>query len=151
MFACQIHIHTHPSTPMSKKSPSIDQYTKLKNDLTRQILKKNEIDTKLLELEDQIYEKELEYFNESTYGNIVKGFDNFAKISSGGSSKRKLVYNDEDHIFSLSSGTHVKTLMKKQGLASGVPDLDDYEDSVEPVAATGKEPNGGTPGRRKKI
>ncbi|GEQ67666.1 hypothetical protein JCM33374_g1331 [Metschnikowia sp. JCM 33374] len=137
---------------MSKKEPTIDRYTKLKNDLTRSILKKKEIDAKLAELEESIYEKETEYFNDSTYGNIVKGFDNFAKGSSGGSNKRKLVITDEDHIFSMSSATFVKALSKKQGTASGTTDLDDYEDSVEPGNATvvTKDSGGSTPTRKKK-
>lgn len=137
---------------MSKKDSSIDQYTKLKNDLTRLILKKKEIDAKLAELEESIYEKETEYFDDSIYGNIVKGFDNFAKSNSGGSNKRKFVITDEDHIFSMSSATFVKTLLKKQGTASASTDLDDYEDLVEPPtgATLGKDVSGGTP-RKKKV
>ncbi|KAM9898660.1 hypothetical protein OXX69_009783 [Metschnikowia pulcherrima] len=136
---------------MSKQGPSVDQYTKLKNDLTRSILRKKEIDSKLGELEDTIYEKETDYFNESTYGNIVKGFDNFAKNSSGGSNKRRLVITDEDHIFSMSSATFVKTLQKKQGTASTTTDLDDYEDSVEPANGNaGKDASAVTSARKKK-
>ncbi|KAM9933976.1 hypothetical protein OXX80_006416 [Metschnikowia pulcherrima] len=136
---------------MSKQGPSVDQYTKLKNDLTRSILRKKEIDSKLAELEDTIYEKETDYFNESTYGNIVKGFDNFAKNSSGGSNKRRLVITDEDHIFSMSSATFVKTLQKKQGTASTTTDLDDYEDSVEPANGNaGKDVSAATSARKKK-
>ncbi|KAM9900480.1 hypothetical protein OXX79_005122 [Metschnikowia pulcherrima] len=136
---------------MSKQGPSVDQYTKLKNDLTRSILRKKEIDSKLAELEDTIYEKETDYFNESTYGNIVKGFDNFAKNSSGGSNKRRLVITDEDHIFSMSSATFVKTLQKKQGTASTTTDLDDYEDSVEPANGNaGKDASAATSARKKK-
>ncbi|KAM9929777.1 hypothetical protein OXX59_000977 [Metschnikowia pulcherrima] len=136
---------------MSKQGPSVDQYTKLKNDLTRSILRKKEIDSKLAELEDTIYEKETDYFNESTYGNIVKGFDNFAKNSSGGSNKRRLVITDEDHIFSMSSATFVKSLQKKQGTVSTTTDLDDYEDSVEPANGNaGKDASAATSARKKK-
>ena len=136
---------------MSKQGPSVDQYTKLKNDLTRLILRKKEIDSKLAELEDTIYEKETDYFNESTYGNIVKGFDNFAKNSSGGSNKRRLVITDEDHIFSMSLATFVKSLQKKQGTASTTTDLDDYEDSVEPANGNaGKDVSAATLARKKK-
>ena len=136
---------------MSKQGPSVDQYTKLKNDLTRLILRKKEIDSKLAELEDTIYEKETDYFNESTYGNIVKGFDNFAKNSSGGSNKRRLVITDEDHIFSMSLATFVKTLQKKQGTVSTTTDLDDYEDSVEPANGNaGKDVSAATLARKKK-
>lgn len=138
---------------MSKKEPTIDQYTKLKNELTQLILRKQELDAQLAALEDSIYDKESDYFNESTYGNIVKGFDSFAKLSAGGSNKRKMIYTDDDHIFSLSSSTFVKTLMKREGMSTGAPDLDDYEDSVDPVNTTANpvsESNGGTPVRKRK-
>lgn len=134
---------------MSKKEPTVDQYTTLKNELTQLILKKQELDAQLLALEESIFDKENDYFNDSTYGNIVKGFDNFAKSSAGGSNKRKMVYTDDDHIFSLSSATFVKTLMKRQGMALAAADLDDYEDSVDPGTGPAKEP-AGTPGRKRK-
>lgn len=137
---------------MSKTDLSVDQYTKLKNELTQLILKKQDIDAQLLALEESIYDKENDYFNDSVYGNIVKGFDNFAKLSAGGSNKRKMTYTDDDHIFSLSSATFVKTLMKTQGMTSGQPDLDDYEDSVDPGNGSNpsKESGAGTPGRKRK-
>lgn len=125
-----------------RKEPTVDQYTKLKNDLTQLILRKKETEAKLAALEDQIYEKEADYFDESTYGNIVKGFDSFAKTSLGG--KRKMVYTDEDHIFSMLLSSFVKTLLRKQGTTT---DLDDYEDSVEPPLT--KEPVVTTPRKKK--
>lgn len=136
---------------MSKPQNSVDQYTQLKNQLSQQIVKKQELDSQLQALENTIYEKENDYFNESTYGNIVKGFDSFAKSSSGGSSKRRMVYTDDDHIFSLLSATFVRTLTKRQG--TGAPDYDDFEDSVEPPAngtSNGSKEQPGTPGRKRK-
>ncbi|KAK6459134.1 histone acetyltransferase subunit NuA4-domain-containing protein [Scheffersomyces xylosifermentans] len=133
---------------------NIDKYTELKNQLTSQILRKQELTAKLNALEDSIYEKENEYFNDSTYGSIVKGFENFSKTGGGGSNKKRIQYTDEDHIFSLSSVNYIKTLMKRQGQLNGTngtagpgggsgsggpsnakDDLDDYEDSVEPGAS----------------
>lgn len=127
---------------MSKKEPSLDAYTKLKDELVKLIVKKNEIDAQLAALEEEIYDKELDYFNESTYGNIVKGFENFGKMSLGGSNKRKLVFNEEDHIFSMSSATFVKALMRKQGI-NGATDYDDYEDSIEPSSGNSDGPSNG--------
>lgn len=121
------------------KPDSADQYNTVKNKLTQQILRKQELDSKLSKLEDSIYEKENEYFAESTYGNIVKGFDNFTKTNTGGSNKKRITYTDEDHIFSLSSANFVKSFSRKQGLSGKSDDLDEYEDSVEPT-------NGAVPG-----
>lgn len=129
----------------SAEAPSVERYTQLKRQLTEQILKKQELDAKLLALEDSIYDKENDYFNESTYGSIVKGFENFTKTNTGGSNKKRIVHTDDDHIFSLSSANYVKTLMKRQGLSllASKDDLDDYEDSVDPITA--KESNGVAP------
>ncbi|ABN65188.2 predicted protein, partial [Scheffersomyces stipitis CBS 6054] len=147
---------------------SIDKYTEIKNQLTSSILRKQELTAKLNALEDSIYEKENEYFNDSTYGNIVKGFENFSKAGGGGSSnKKRIQYTDDDHIFSLSSVNYIKTLNKRQGVTmNGVNgnDLDDYEDSVEPanggaairVASSGlasdrdASSNSSTPSRKRK-
>lgn len=138
---------------MSKPEASVDEYTKLKNELVQQIIKKQELEANLLKLEDTIYEKELEYFDETPFGNIMKGFDNFAKSASGGSHKKRIKFEPEDHIFSMSSVSYVKLLEKRRGEYTGPsPDADDFEDSVETVAADGspgKEPNG-TPQRRRK-
>ena len=69
------------SKPQPK--PTIDQYNALKKKLIQLILKKQEINAKLSKLEDQLYQKESNYFEESTVGNIVKGFENFSKASGG--------------------------------------------------------------------
>lgn len=135
---------------MNKKDAPVDHYTKLKNQLTRLILKKKDLDAQLAALEESIYDKEVDYFNESTYGNIVKGFDNFAKSSAGGSNKRKMNYTDDDHIFSMSSATFVRTLMKRQGVAPSTPDYDDFEDAVETGSPQAiKDANGSTPKKKK--
>ncbi|CUM63166.1 uncharacterized protein PRCAT00000734001 [Priceomyces carsonii] len=142
----------------------MDKYTAAKDQLTRQIVQKQELDARLAKLEDTIYDKETEYFNESMYGNIVKGFDNFAKNSSGSSNKKRLQYTDDDHVFSLSSSTFVRAMMKRQGLgSSSKEDFDDYEDTVEPIqqppangtsatspSNSANTPNSSTPGRKRK-
>lgn len=141
-------------TTASPKKLSMDQYTEVKNQLTAQIIKKQELDAKLMELEAQIYEKESDYFEESTYGNIVKGFENFSKISGGSGGKKRMNYTEDDHIFSLSSANFVKAYMKRQGVSK--EDFDDYEDSVDPAApvpaSNGDVPSspGSTPGRKRK-
>lgn len=112
-----------------------EEYNQLKSQLTREILKKQELTNKLTQLEDKIYERENDYFNESTYGNIVKGFENFSKNTLN-NNKKRIVYTEDDHIFSLSSTQYIKELSKRQG-HSMKEDYDDYEDSVEPPDANG--------------
>lgn len=112
-----------------------EEYNQLKSQLTREILKKQELTNKLTQLEDKIYERENDYFNESTYGNIVKGFENFSKNTLN-NNKKRIVYTEDDHIFSLSSTQYIKELSKRQG-HSMKEDYDDYGDSVEPPDANG--------------
>ncbi|KAI5950399.1 EAF6 [Candida margitis] len=152
---------TPSSTKSGKSSASIEKYNELKKKLTQQILKKQEITNKLSKLEDTIYQKESDYFEESYSGNIVKGFENFSKSSGGGSGgsgggsgtsgfRRKMVYTEDDHIFSLSSINFVKNMVKRHGpgyangsigngtassIINSKDDFDDYEDSVDPTTA----------------
>ncbi|KAI5951575.1 EAF6 [Candida jiufengensis] len=113
------------STSSNNKAikPTMDKYNDLKKKLTQQILKKQEINQKLQKLEESIYQKETDYFEESTIGNIVKGFENYSKISGGSSiggtglmgNKRRIVYTEDDHIFSLSSINFIKRMNKRNG------------------------------------
>lgn len=154
-------------TSSSKSKDDSEKYVELKNKLIQQILKKQELTRKLTTLEDSIYQKEIDYFEESPLGNIVKGFENFSKTGGGGgANKRKIVYSEDDHIFSLSSVNYIKSLMKRQSHTSNggssKDDFDDYEDSVDPTTASAgskansieknETPSGssGTPSRKRK-
>lgn len=134
--------------------PTIEQYNAIKGKLTLQILHKQDLSAKLAALEENIYNMECDYFADSAYGNIVKGFEAFSKTGSaalaslgagGGANKRRFQYTQDDHIFSLSSASYSKSLMRRQGNGqnsagsngSSTPsaskdDWDEYEDSVEP-------------------
>ncbi|KAK6199232.1 chromatin modification-related protein EAF6 [Scheffersomyces amazonensis] len=141
-----------PSSQSAQDDPkaSIEKYNQLKNQLTQEILKKQELSARLSNLEDVIYEKENEYFDESLYGSIVKGFENFSKASgssgggqsssqsgSGGynTNKRRVQYADEDHIFSLSSISFIKSLMKKQGIS--LNGINGIHTSTTPTSSNG--------------
>ena len=66
-------------------------------------------------LEDTIYRLETQYLEETTAGNIIKGFDNYIKGSAGASTvgggagtstRRKGGITDADRIFSKSSASY---------------------------------------------
>ncbi|CAI5757404.1 unnamed protein product [Candida verbasci] len=117
-----------------------EKYNELTRKIRDQIIKKNELIDKLNNLEDKIYQKENEYFEESVIGNIIKGFENFSKSSgstTGGSiinSKRRVTYTDDDHIFSLSSVKYIKNYSRRHNYTNGSKDdnFENFEDSVEP-------------------
>lgn len=174
-----------PSKADHSNPPTIEQYNAIKGKLTQQILHKQDLSAKLASLEDDIYNMECDYFADSAYGNIVKGFEAFSKTGSAGlaglnsgqgSNKRRFQYSQDDHIFSLSSASYSKTLMRRQGSglnsagsngssspAVSKDDWDEYEDSVEPsngksvpdssgpVASAGSEPSSQTRKRKPRV
>ncbi|KAI9886407.1 MAG: hypothetical protein M1823_001796 [Watsoniomyces obsoletus] len=60
----------------------IPYYEKLRRDLRETLQRKRVLDKTLSTLEDQIYKIENAYLEETSAGNIIKGFDNYIKGSS---------------------------------------------------------------------
>lgn len=75
-------------------------------------------------LEDNIFKLETAYLEETSAGNIVKGFDNYIKgsagIGAGGgagagtATRRKAAINDADRIFSRSSASFLRVCLMGQ-------------------------------------
>ncbi|GCE96989.1 chromatin modification- protein eaf6 [Zygosaccharomyces mellis] len=100
------------------------KYEELKSELKRSLAAKGKLEDEFERLEQEIYEKETEYFsnnntasntgiagNRFSYGgNIIKGFDGFNKSHhhSAGQDSHHRGFNDDDRIFSLSSAIFVK-------------------------------------------
>ncbi|EYE99226.1 chromatin modification-related protein EAF6/MEAF6 [Aspergillus ruber CBS 135680] len=110
---------TASSTDQSRGLP---YYEKLRRDLRDTLQKKRLMDKSMAQLEDQIYRFEQSYLEETTAGNIIKGFDNYIKGSStgstlttgiglsgagmgtaGGGARRKAQVTEADRVFSKSS------------------------------------------------
>ncbi|KIV99550.1 uncharacterized protein PV09_08850 [Verruconis gallopava] len=101
------------STSSGDSSRGMPYYEKLRRDLRETLQKKRALDASIMNLEDNIYRLETQYLEETTAGNIIKGFDNYIKgttssTTAGGAgtaSRRKGGITDADRIFSRSSAS----------------------------------------------
>lgn len=98
-------------------SRGMPYYEKLRRDLRETLSKKRKLDQELSMLEDQIYKVETTYLEETTAGNIIKGFDNYIKGSTGAATggagagtatRRKALVSDVDRLFSSSSASFAR-------------------------------------------
>ncbi|OJJ60838.1 hypothetical protein ASPSYDRAFT_66733 [Aspergillus sydowii CBS 593.65] len=111
--------------PDQRPNRGLPYYEKLRRDLRDTIQKKRLMDKTMAQLEDQIYRFEQSYLEETTAGNIIKGFDTYIKGSSTGSSlgasgislgssgvgtasRRKAAVTDNDRVFSKSSASFMR-------------------------------------------
>ncbi|KAE8134234.1 histone acetyltransferase subunit NuA4-domain-containing protein [Aspergillus pseudotamarii] len=97
-------------------------YEKLRRELRDTLQKKRLMDKSMAQLEDQIFRFEQSYLEETTAGNIIKGFDNYIKGSSSGAgaggslalsggaggARRKAQVTDADRVFSRSSASFMR-------------------------------------------
>lgn len=111
-----------PNAPADQNATSrgLPYYEKLRRELRDTIGKKRLMDKTMAQLEDQIFRFEQSYLEETTAGNIIKGFDNYIKGSASGSSlgasglslgsgvggRRKAAVTDGDRVFSHSSASY---------------------------------------------
>ncbi|PGH05439.1 hypothetical protein GX51_02963 [Blastomyces parvus] len=117
------------SGPEQMQSRGIPYYEKLRRELRETIQKKRLMDKNMAALEESIYRFEQSYLEETGAGNIIKGFDNYIKGSSGVSgiglggslgsmtggsgaggpaTRRKTAVQDSDRVFSRSSASFMR-------------------------------------------
>ncbi|KAF2808532.1 NuA4-domain-containing protein [Mytilinidion resinicola] len=99
-------------------SAGMPYYEKLRRDLRETLQKKRQLDNSLATLEESIYKAETSYLEETSAGNIIKGFDNYIKGSTGittaggagpgTSTRRKAMITEADRIFSRSSASFMR-------------------------------------------
>ncbi|KAF1840591.1 NuA4-domain-containing protein [Cucurbitaria berberidis CBS 394.84] len=101
------------STDASRGMP---YYERLRRDLRESLNKKRLLDNNLLQLEENILRVETQYLEETSAGNIIKGFDNYIKgaatttttSGAGTATRRKAPISDVDRIFSRSSNAFLR-------------------------------------------
>ncbi|RKU42345.1 chromatin modification-related protein EAF6 [Coniochaeta pulveracea] len=79
-------------------------YEKTRQELKSLIARKKLLEKKLAAEEELIYEKETEYLENTPSGNIIIGFDNYTKGTTGAAAqRRKTGLTDANRVFSRSS------------------------------------------------
>ncbi|KAK7564512.1 histone acetyltransferase subunit NuA4-domain-containing protein [Phyllosticta citricarpa] len=136
----------------SEATRGLPYYEKLRKDLRDALQKKRLLDNALNNLEETIYRAETNYLEETTAGNIVKGFDNYIKgstastvsnIGGANAARRKAAVNDQDRIFSRSSHSFLFNQESPAGSAQTTPSHAPTPTSSFPSA---RESNHPTPG-----
>ncbi|KAJ5220006.1 hypothetical protein N7468_009210 [Penicillium chermesinum] len=111
-----------PNAPADQNATNrgLPYYEKLRRELRDTLAKKRMMDRSMAQLEDQIFRFEQSYLEETTAGNIIKGFDNYIKGSAntstlgasglgiGGGARRKAQVTDADRVFSRSSASYMQ-------------------------------------------
>ncbi|OAL55821.1 NuA4-domain-containing protein [Pyrenochaeta sp. DS3sAY3a] len=143
------------STDASRGQP---YYEKLRRDLRESLNRKRLIDNNLLQLEENILRVETQYLEETSAGNIIKGFDNYIKgaattTTAGGTSsttRRKAPISDADRIFSRSSSSYLReastpaSVQTNPSHAATPTSSFPTRESSQPTANGTKKANGGS-------
>ncbi|KAI4916453.1 hypothetical protein J4E85_010108 [Alternaria conjuncta] len=136
-------------------SRGMPYYERLRRDLRESLNKKRIIDNSLLQLEDNILRVETQYLEETSAGNIIKGFDNYIKgaattTTAGGAgtaTRRKAPISDADRIFSRSSTSFLR---ESSTPGSATPSHAPTPTSSFPTRESSQPTNGARPGGSKK-
>lgn len=84
--------------------PGLPYYEKSRQHLKELLLKRRQLERQLHSREESILQKESEYLENTPSGNIITGFDNYTKGTTGGSSsRRKTGTMESNRVFSRSS------------------------------------------------
>ncbi|KAF2736667.1 NuA4-domain-containing protein [Polyplosphaeria fusca] len=97
-------------------SRGMPYYERLRRDLRESLQKKRQVDNGLAQLEESIVRIETAYLEETSAGNIIKGFDNYIKgatttsttSGAGTATRRKAPISEADRIFSRSSSSFLR-------------------------------------------
>ncbi|KAH7123857.1 histone acetyltransferase subunit NuA4-domain-containing protein [Dendryphion nanum] len=107
---------TSATNAAADTSRGMPYYERLRRDLRESLQRKRTLDTGLAQIEDNILRIETAYLEETNAGNIIKGFDNYIKGATAGTTssgagtatRRKVPISDADRIFSRSSSSFMK-------------------------------------------
>ncbi|KAF8833815.1 NuA4-domain-containing protein [Paxillus ammoniavirescens] len=120
--------------------PSADdkvRYERVKDELSKMLMKKRAADRQLAQIELSIYNLETTYLTDTaTTGNIIHGFDGYLKPTQGAAARRKYEIGDGDRWFSNSSGTLSKSLDLVGDGEDSTPAPDEFKHPTTPGVTT---------------
>ncbi|CRK13107.1 hypothetical protein BN1723_003488 [Verticillium longisporum] len=93
-----------PTTGIAGATPSLQMYKQEQVKLKAMLEQRNQVARRLAAIESDIETKEAAYLDSTPHGNIIAGFDNYIKGTSGAGAQRRKQGNTEQHrVFSRSS------------------------------------------------
>lgn len=85
-------------------APTMQMYKEEQQKLRAMLERRTQLARKLAALETEIEQKEATYLESTPHGNIISGFDNYIKgTSGGGAARRKQGTTEHNRVFSRSS------------------------------------------------
>ncbi|KAJ3252552.1 hypothetical protein HK103_001404 [Boothiomyces macroporosus] len=104
------------------KEYSMDDLTQAEKELTEMLQKKKQLFKNLDSIEQSLYNLETSYIEDSTYGNIIRGYEGFLNSRTPNRRARTI---DQDRIFSQSSVSFSKIQQEQDAI------IDDEEEYIE--------------------
>ncbi|KAG7146342.1 hypothetical protein VD0002_g4010 [Verticillium dahliae] len=132
-----------PTTGIAGATPSLQMYKQEQVKLKAMLEQRNQVARRLAAIESDIETKEAAYLDSTPHGNIIAGFDNYIKGTSGAGAQRRKQGNTEQHrVFSRSSisyrpGSEVTT----PGSVGSTP----ASHAPTPMSTSFKDKDGATP------
>ncbi|KAL9943699.1 hypothetical protein ACHAQF_006553 [Verticillium nonalfalfae] len=86
-----------PTTGIAGATPSLQMYKQEQVKLKAMLEQRNQVARRLAAIESDIETKEAAYLDSTPHGNIIAGFDNYIKGTSGAGAQRRKQGNTEQH------------------------------------------------------
>ncbi|KAG7131528.1 Chromatin modification-related protein eaf6 like [Verticillium longisporum] len=135
-----------PTTGIAGATPSLQMYKQEQVKLKAMLEQRNQVARRLAAIESDIETKEAAYLDSTPHGNIIAGFDNYIKGTSGAGAQRRKQGNTEQHrVFSRSSISYRPGSALQEVTTPGSVGSTPASHAPTPMSTSFKDKDGATP------